>query len=59
MEYLDTKHRAQDTGLAGMEPPQNSFALVVFYTMKTLMPVIGHKMLQDVKNIVSQNSYIK
>jgi len=51
LEYLDTKHLAQGTGLAGTEPRQNSFTLVVFYTTKTLMPVIGHKMLLGAKNI--------
>ena len=56
MEYSDTKHLAQDIGLAGTEPLQNNFASVVFYTMKTPMPVIGHKTLLDVKSIVSQNS---
>jgi hypothetical protein len=51
MEYSDTKHLAQGIGLAGTEPRQNSFALVVFYTTKKLMPVIGHKMLLGAKNI--------
>ena len=58
MEYSDTKHLAQDIGLAGTEPLQNSFVSVVFYTTKTLMPVIGHKMLLDVKNIVSPNLHM-
>ena len=47
------RHLAPDIGHAGMEPPQNNFALVVYFIMKILMLVIGLKMLPVVKNIVS------
>jgi len=51
MESLDMRHLAPDIGHAGMEQPQNNFALVVYFIMKILMLVIGHKMSLGVKNI--------
>ena len=47
------RHLAPDIGHAGMEQPQNNFALVAYFIMKILMLVIGPKTLLDVKNIVS------
>jgi uncharacterized membrane protein (DUF2068 family) len=49
--YSAMKHLAQGIGLAGMERLQNSFALVAFFITRTHMPVTGHKMLQDARNI--------
>ena len=53
MESLDMRHLAPGIGHAGMEQPQNNFALVAYFIMKILMLVIGLKMLPGVKNIVS------
>ena len=47
------RHLAPGIGHAGMEQPQNNFALVVYFIMKILMLVIGLKMMPVVKNIVS------
>jgi len=43
MESLDMRHLAPGIGHAGMEQPQNSFALVAYFIMKILMLVIGPK----------------
>lgn len=51
MAYLDTKHLVLVIGLVGMVLLLNNFALVVSCTMKRLMPVIGPRMLVDVRNI--------
>ena len=53
MAYLDTKHLVLVIGLVGMVLLLNNFALVVSCTMKRLTPVIGPRMLVDVRNIVS------
>ena len=42
-----------DIGPVGTVPPQNNFALEAFYTMKKHTPATGHRMLADVRNIVS------
>jgi len=51
MAYLDTKLLVLAIGLVGMVLQLNSFASVVSCTTKRLMPVIGPRMLVDVRNI--------
>ena len=51
MAYLDMKHLVLVIGLVGMVLLLNNFALVVSFTMKRLTPVIGPRMLVDVRNI--------
>jgi len=51
MAYLDTKLLVLVIGLVGMVLLLNSFASAVSCTTKRLMPVIGPRMLVDVRNI--------
>ena len=47
------RHLAQGIGYAGKEKNMNNFALVVYFTMKILMVMIGSTMLLNLKKIVS------
>ena len=58
MAYLATKPHVPDTGPVGTVLPQNNFALEAFYTMKKHTPATGHRMLADVRNIVSHLSKV-
>jgi len=53
MASLDMRHHVLDTGPVGTAQPQNNFVLEAFFTTKKHMPVIGHKMLAAVRNILS------
>ena len=53
MAFLATRPHVPDIGPVGTVPPQNNFALEAFYTMKKHTPATGHRMLADVRNIVS------
>ena len=53
MVFLATRPHVPDTGPVGTVLPQNNFALEALYTMKKHTPATGHRMLADVRNIVS------
>ncbi len=53
MAFSVMRHRVQDIGHVGMEPPQSNCVSVVFFTTRMRTAVTGRRMLMDARNIVN------